>query len=143
LANQLGIALGFILSSALVDTVRDQIGALLASTNLDLQASDLPFFMILSAMSCTLACVLFIFFFQSAPDLPPTAMAASAARKDESTSYWRPYWIVLKNRDFVLLLIAFSISLGCIFALSTLLDQLLHPLQYTNVRPNYTPSSLQ
>jgi len=86
-------------------------------------------------MSCSLACSLFIFFFQSAPDLPPSAVSATNTRKDDAkVSYWRPYLDVLKKRDFNLLFIAFSISLGCIFVLSTFLDQLLNLLEYSSVR---------
>lgn len=91
--------------------------------------------MIVCAMGCSLACSLFVFLFQGTPALPPTAVSANNARNDSAnTSYWRPYWEVLKNRDFNFLFVAFSISLGCIFALSTLLDQLLNLLEYSNVR---------
>jgi hypothetical protein len=95
----------------------------------------MPFFMIVCAMGCSIACSLFIFFFQGVPDLPPTAVSANNMRNENANiSYWRPYVEVLKNRDFNFLFIAFSISLGCIFALSTLLDQLLNLLEYSNVR---------
>ena len=112
LANQLGIAAGFILSPSIVRDNGDNI-------------TDLLFFL---AIISFIAFIFILIFFRSYPKAPPSI---SAGFEKENFSYYYIFSALCKQRSYVILLISFGIVTGCFYAISTVLNQTLFLLGYT------------
>jgi MFS transporter, FLVCR family, feline leukemia virus subgroup C receptor-related protein len=66
---------------------------------------------------------------QSAPPTPPSYAQANRNQQDESISeYLKSLLKLLKNVNFVLILIAYSINLAVFSAITTFLNQMIIPL---------------
>jgi MFS transporter, FLVCR family, feline leukemia virus subgroup C receptor-related protein len=66
---------------------------------------------------------------QSAPPTPPSYAQASRNQQDETVSeYIKSLLKLMKNLNFVLILIAYSINLAVYSAITTFLNQMIIPL---------------
>jgi len=116
LANQLGIAVGFLMSPALVR-----------------QPADIPLMLLVYAGIVSSITMLVLFIFQSHPPSPPSLVVSfQQQQKQQKENYGRLYLSVLEERNFILLAISFGISLSSFYALCTLLDQILVVVKYTS-----------
>jgi FLVCR family feline leukemia virus subgroup C receptor-related protein len=124
--NQLGIALGFLVTILVVNehNYRENM-AILAC---------------ICASICTISGVLLLVFFREKPPLPPSLSQQKEKDRNHSELLVRKNTFLLvvlniKNLmldvQFMNLVIGFGVSQGCYYALSTLLAQLLAPYNYT------------
>lgn len=113
--NILGVGIGFLIPSLFVeDNVSKEEGKS--------QFFNLVFAEAIIATVCTLP--VFVFF-REKPPTPP-----SFAAETKKTSFRNSIWKVMKNKNFVLLLIAFSTVLGNYNCLATIVDLLIKPFGY-------------
>ncbi|KAL6485480.1 hypothetical protein MHYP_G00048720 [Metynnis hypsauchen] len=116
LGNQLGIAIGFLVPPILVPNVKD----------MDELASHIRVMFYITAGVATFLFILVIIVFQERPDIPPTqAQAAARLIPAESYSYTSSILCLLRNRPFILLIISYGLNVGCFYAVSTLLNQMI------------------
>ncbi|XP_017562485.1 feline leukemia virus subgroup C receptor-related protein 2 isoform X1 [Pygocentrus nattereri] len=116
LGNQLGIAIGFLVPPILVPNVED----------LDELAGHIRVMFYITAGVATFLFILVIIVFQERPDIPPTqAQAAARLIPAESYSYTSSILCLLRNRPFILLIISYGLNVGCFYAVSTLLNQMI------------------
>ncbi|XP_017562487.1 feline leukemia virus subgroup C receptor-related protein 2 isoform X3 [Pygocentrus nattereri] len=114
--NQLGIAIGFLVPPILVPNVED----------LDELAGHIRVMFYITAGVATFLFILVIIVFQERPDIPPTqAQAAARLIPAESYSYTSSILCLLRNRPFILLIISYGLNVGCFYAVSTLLNQMI------------------
>ncbi|XP_030649992.1 choline/ethanolamine transporter flvcr2a [Chanos chanos] len=116
LGNQLGIALGFLVPPVLVPNVDD----------MDELAHHISIMFYISAAVVTVIFVLIVFIFQEKPELPPSqAQAAAQALSLEDYSYLDSIKSILRNKNFILLMISYGLNVGCFYAVSTLLNRMI------------------
>jgi hypothetical protein len=113
LGNPLGLALGAFISPALAhDTSGDGIDKIL-----------------LLHFSLALAAAIACLFLSSAP---PTAPSATAAYRRGNDNLGRDFKSLRNNFGFLTLFQMFSLAVGALQALLTLMEQILRPKQYTS-----------
>lgn len=78
------------------------------------------------ALVFTIICAPGLFFFREKPESPPSASADV-----EKTDFKQSFILVVKNRNFMMLLSFFALSYGSLNALSIVLNILLDPYGYT------------
>lgn len=124
LANPLGSAIGSIIPAIFVSGGGDDdTGDVKGVATLTLVQ------LVVAALSITLV----FFFFTSAPPTPPSNSAMQMNRKnvdDETSAVWVDIKALLNNKQYVRLLIGFTIALGNLNAVAALLNQL--PGDYSN-----------
>uniref|UniRef100_A0A8C9V0Q3 FLVCR choline and putative heme transporter 2 n=1 Tax=Scleropages formosus TaxID=113540 RepID=A0A8C9V0Q3_SCLFO len=114
--NQLGIAIGFLVPPILVPNV----------DNLDELAHHISIMFYITAGVATILFILVIFVFQEKPDIPPTqAQAKARSIPPEQCSYTASILRLLHNRPFILLIFTYGLNVGCFYAVSTLLNQMI------------------
>ncbi|XP_052391725.1 feline leukemia virus subgroup C receptor-related protein 2 isoform X1 [Carassius gibelio] len=114
--NQLGIAIGFLVPPMLVPNVDD----------LDELAAHIRVMFYITAGVATFLFVLVVIVFQERPEIPPTHAQAVARRiSPESYSYTASILRLLRNKAFMLLVITYGLNVGCFYAVSTLLNQMI------------------
>ncbi|KAL0489442.1 hypothetical protein AKO1_009183 [Acrasis kona] len=120
LFNQLGIAIGYFLSSIIVT-----------------HRSDMVKLLIIHSIICSVAGILTVCGLINKPPTPPSFSAREAiiSGQTENVKSWihtlssiiKP----LKNKSFVLLIFGFGCSQGMFFAINTVFDQLLQDYSYS------------
>ncbi|XP_023684257.2 choline/ethanolamine transporter flvcr2a [Paramormyrops kingsleyae] len=114
--NQLGVALGFLVPPVLVPNVDD----------LDQLAHHISIMFYITAGLATLLFILVIFVFQEKPDIPPSqAQVIARSIPPENYSYATSILRLLRNRPFILLIVTYGLNVGCFYAVSTLLNQMI------------------
>lgn len=110
LANQLGTAIGFLLSSQLVRV-----------------PDDLPMLLLVEALFCSVVFLAAAAVVRAAPPIAPSSAVERASLRDATSlrDYARSVWWLLRNGPFRLLLVAYGIAVGVFYAVTTLLAQLL------------------
>ncbi|KAM3919796.1 choline/ethanolamine transporter FLVCR2 isoform 2-T2 [Leptodactylus fuscus] len=113
--NQLGVAVGFLLPPVLVPNVDDK----------EQLSYHISIMFYGTAALASLLFALVIFVFQDAPPLPPTlAQAVHHSNTDGQYSYKLSIWRLLKNRNFILLVVSYGLNTGAFYSLSTLLNRM-------------------
>uniref|UniRef100_A0A8D0CWJ5 Choline/ethanolamine transporter FLVCR1 n=1 Tax=Sander lucioperca TaxID=283035 RepID=A0A8D0CWJ5_SANLU len=116
LGNQMGIAIGFLLPPILVPNV-DDINEL---------ANYIRIMFYISAGVATLIFILVVIVFQERPEIPPTQAQAHARNIPPGEySYTASVLRLLRNKPFMLLVVTYGLNVGCFYAISTLLNQMI------------------
>ncbi|CAL1687172.1 unnamed protein product [Lasius platythorax] len=113
--NQLGIAIGFLFPPMLVPN----------SDNICNIERGLRLMFYIVAAFTTLVLVLILFFFKSAPPLPPSTAQAVQRENTEKETFSRSIKRLLTNTGYVLLLFSYGINIAVLYAISTLLNQII------------------
>ena len=115
--NQVGNALGFVIPPIAVRDQKDPAKYYMIGTDL--------FYLLLGVAIITTLLVLTITFtFQDKPSTPPSrAQEIGISEKDEN--YLSSINRLLKNRDFILLLIGYGLNVGIFYAISSLLNTII------------------
>ncbi|XP_078133828.1 choline/ethanolamine transporter flvcr2a-like isoform X2 [Sander vitreus] len=114
--NQMGIAIGFLLPPILVPNV-DDINEL---------ANHIRIMFYISAGVATLIFILVVIVFQERPEIPPTQAQAHARNIPPGEySYTASILRLLRNKPFMLLVVTYGLNVGCFYAISTLLNQMI------------------
>ncbi|XP_039642045.1 feline leukemia virus subgroup C receptor-related protein 2 isoform X2 [Perca fluviatilis] len=114
--NQMGIAIGFLLPPILVPNV-DDINEL---------ANYIRIMFYISAGVATLIFILVVIVFQERPEIPPTQAQAHARNIPPGEySYTASILRLLRNKPFMLLVVTYGLNVGCFYAISTLLNQMI------------------
>ncbi|KAG9481693.1 hypothetical protein GDO78_010761 [Eleutherodactylus coqui] len=112
--NQLGVAVGFLLPPVLVPNIEDK----------DQLSYHISIMFYGTAAVASLLFVLVIFVFQNAPPLPPTLAQAAQHSSGDQYSYKLSILRLLKNRNFILLVVSYGLNTGVFYSLSTLLNRM-------------------
>ncbi|XP_043841939.1 feline leukemia virus subgroup C receptor-related protein 2 [Dromiciops gliroides] len=113
--NQVGIALGFLLPPVLIPNIQDR-------EELSYHIS-IMFYM--TGAVASLLFILVIFVFKEKPQNPPSyAQYLSYTMEGQKASYFEGIRRLMKNTNFVLLLISYGLNAGSFYALSTLLNRM-------------------
>ncbi|XP_032356212.1 choline/ethanolamine transporter flvcr2a isoform X4 [Etheostoma spectabile] len=116
LGNQMGIAIGFLLPPILVPNV-DDINEL---------ENHIRIMFYISAGVATLIFILVVIVFQERPEIPPTQAQAHARNIPPGEySYTASVLRLLRNKPFMLLVVTYGLNVGCFYAISTLLNQMI------------------
>lgn len=111
--NQLGVAIGFLLPPVLVPDIKDEL-----SYHISIMFYG-------TAALASLLFILVIFVFQEAPPQPPTlAQAALLSVPPGQYSYKQSILRLLRNRNFILLVVSYGLNTGAFYSLSTLLNRM-------------------
>ncbi|XP_077299104.1 histamine transporter [Arctopsyche grandis] len=114
--NQLGIAAGFLLPPMLVKN----------SGNYEQIGHDLSVMFYCLAGLTTVLFVLILLFFKAGPPTPPSA--AQDIQNPIGDNFFKSIKRLATNRNYILLLLSYGMNVGCFYAISTLLNQVI--LQY-------------
>ena len=106
-----GIGFGFLLTSLYWNDQNDELSVTVNLKNL----------MYFSALCCTFASIPVFLYFREEPDLPPS-FSAEAKREDFMTSVF-----ILKNKNFILLFISFSLAYGNYITINLMIHHVLAP----------------
>ncbi|XP_075705574.1 choline/ethanolamine transporter flvcr2a-like isoform X2 [Rhinoderma darwinii] len=113
--NQLGVAVGFLLPPILVPNIEDK----------EQLSYHISIMFYGTAAVATLLFALVIFVFQDGPPLPPTlAQAVQHSSPDVQYSYKFSILRLLKNPNFILLVVSYGLNTGAFYSLSTLLNRM-------------------
>ena len=112
MSNPLGVAIGFGLPAVIVTASESK--------------SQIVLLMLVEAIICTAIFVLVLIFFKKEPKYPPSISASQ--KRDEFGPALRK---VFRNRDFLFLLLAFSMGQGALNALATLIDLISKPYGFS------------
>ncbi|XP_072479622.1 choline/ethanolamine transporter FLVCR2 [Notamacropus eugenii] len=113
--NQVGIALGFLIPPILVPNIQDRE---------ELAYHISIMFYIIGAVASFLV-ILVIFIFREKPKYPPShAQYLSYSMETQKSAYFESIGRLMKNQNFVLLLISYGLNVGAFYALSTLLNRM-------------------
>eukprot|EP00002_Diphylleia_rotans_P018704 TRINITY_DN3617_c0_g1_i1.p1 TRINITY_DN3617_c0_g1~~TRINITY_DN3617_c0_g1_i1.p1 ORF type:complete len:448 (+),score=102.51 TRINITY_DN3617_c0_g1_i1:47-1390(+) len=110
-ANPIGVAFGFILPPAFAG-----------------DKDDIPFMLLVEAIICSVAFILFALLFKNNPPTPPSASQMPKDLENMSQSIRA----LMTDREFWIIFIEFGIGLGAFNSLATLINQILEPYGYTN-----------
>ncbi|KAF2986154.1 hypothetical protein EK904_009682 [Melospiza melodia maxima] len=115
LSPQLGIAVGFLVPPVLIPNVEDV-------ENLAYHIS-IMFFMTAGVASALFILVIIVFK-EKPPNPPSRAQALIQSRPAAEYSYVQSILRLLRNANFLLLMITYGLNVGCFYALSTLLNRM-------------------
>jgi len=113
LAEQIGILSGFVLTPFVVTSDNSSINSML----------------IITAAFCCVSSLLAIIFFQEKPPTPPSKAAATKKKNIMKSAK-----SLAKMPHFWVLFIAFSITSGISYCLNPLLNEIMHPIGYTDTQ---------
>ncbi|XP_044870611.1 feline leukemia virus subgroup C receptor-related protein 2 isoform X5 [Mauremys mutica] len=112
---ELGIAVGFVLPPILVPNLEDT----------EQLAYHISIMFFITAAVATVLFILVIIVFREKPLFPPSrAQALIQLKPPEEYSYVQSILRLLRNTNFVLLIVAYGLNTGCFYALSTLLNRM-------------------
>ncbi|KAG8562086.1 hypothetical protein GDO81_015585 [Engystomops pustulosus] len=111
--SQLGVAVGFLLPPVLVPNIED----------MDQLSHHISIMFYGTAAVASLLFVLVIFVFQDGPPLPPT-LAQAKHLSNTDYSYKLSILRLLKNQNFILLVVSYGLNTGAYYSLSTLLNRM-------------------
>uniref|UniRef100_A0A8C0FCY4 FLVCR heme transporter 2 n=1 Tax=Bubo bubo TaxID=30461 RepID=A0A8C0FCY4_BUBBB len=113
--NQLGIAVGFLVPPVLVPNVDD----------VEKLAYHISIMFFMTAGVATALFILVVIVFKEKPPHPPSrAQALIQSRPTEEYSYMQSILRLLRNANFLLLMVTYGLNTGCFYALSTLLNRM-------------------
>ncbi|XP_074146085.1 choline/ethanolamine transporter FLVCR2 [Sminthopsis crassicaudata] len=113
--NQVGIALGFLIPPLLIPNI----------DNREELAYHISIMFYMTGAVASLLFILVIFIFKEKPKYPPSqAQYLSYTMETQRTSYFESIARLMKNPNFVLLLISYGLNTGSFYALSTLLNRM-------------------
>ncbi|KFP74145.1 hypothetical protein N311_12299, partial [Apaloderma vittatum] len=113
--NELGIALGFLIPPILVPNVED----------VEKLAYHISIMFFMTAGVATALFILVIIVFQQKPPHPPSrAQALIQSRPTEEYSYTQSILRLLRNVNFLLLMVTYGLNTGCFYAMSTLMNRM-------------------
>ncbi|XP_058128615.1 heme transporter FLVCR2-like [Anopheles ziemanni] len=112
---QLGIAIGFFLTPMIITNHND-----IASIGVDLQV----FLMGVAGISTMIACMVIAVFKSEPPFAPSHVQALQRTMKPRRKDYWPAVGRLLKDDNYLILVIAYGINVGLFNAFSTLLNQI-------------------
>uniref|UniRef100_A0A8C2U9E7 FLVCR choline and putative heme transporter 2 n=1 Tax=Coturnix japonica TaxID=93934 RepID=A0A8C2U9E7_COTJA len=113
--NQLGIAFGFLIPPVLVPNVED----------VEKLAYHISIMFYMTAGVATALFILVVIVFKEKPPYPPSrAQALIQSRPTEEYSYVQSILRLLRNANFVLLMVTYGLNTGCFYSLSTLLNRM-------------------
>ncbi|XP_071665544.1 choline/ethanolamine transporter FLVCR2 isoform X1 [Patagioenas fasciata] len=113
--NQLGIALGFLVPPVLVPNLKD----------VEKLAYHIRIMFFMTAGVATALFILVVIVFKEKPLHPPSrAQALIQSRTTEEYSYVQSIRRLLRNANFLLLMVTYGLNVGCFYALSTLLNRM-------------------
>ncbi|KFQ23253.1 hypothetical protein N331_02799, partial [Merops nubicus] len=108
---QLGIALGFLVPPVLVPNVED----------VEKLAYHISIMFFMTAGTATALFILVVIVFKEKPPYPPSrAQAMIQSRPTEEYSYVQSILRLLRNTNFLLLMVTYGLNTGCFYGLSTL-----------------------
>ena len=107
LANQLGSAGSFLVSSNMVE-----------------QPGDIPVFLIVQAAVATVSSAAFLVFFRAAPPLPPSS--AVWKEKDHHRSFFTSLLSLARHRPSVMVALAYGLNVAVFFSLLTRIDPIIN-----------------
>ncbi|XP_050466312.1 feline leukemia virus subgroup C receptor-related protein 2 isoform X2 [Cataglyphis hispanica] len=113
--NQLGIAIGFLFPPMLVPN----------SDNICNIERGLRLMFYIVAAFTTFVLALILVFFKSAPPLPPSPAQAVQRGNTENESFFCSIKRLFSNIGYVLLLFSYGINIAVLYAISTLLNQII------------------
>ncbi|KAM8921317.1 choline/ethanolamine transporter FLVCR2 [Pelodytes ibericus] len=114
--NQLGIAIGFLLPPVLIPNIEDKA---LLSHHISVMFYG-------TAAVASVLFIVVIFVFQDAPPKPPSlAQAVLQSVPESQYSYKQSIFRLLKNLNFILLVISYGLNTGAFYSLSTLLNRMI------------------
>ncbi|GIZ04503.1 feline leukemia virus subgroup C receptor-related protein 2 [Caerostris extrusa] len=114
--NQLGVAIGFVLSPSIVSSdcsQKDQISIGKRNVAYILTAVNVVVFALVT------------FTFQNTPKLPPSLSESQRKKKDNDQSHIQVVLSMLKNPNFILINIMYGLMVGSYFAIGTTLNNLI------------------
>lgn len=111
MSNPIGVAIGNVLPPIIVGSS---------------DGAEIPLLMLVCAIPATVAAVLAILLVRDRPPSPPSASAES-----ESLAFWYGMREIFRTRAYILLWIVFGIGVGLFNSMTTLLEQIVKPHQYT------------
>ncbi|XP_037510894.1 feline leukemia virus subgroup C receptor-related protein 1 [Rhipicephalus sanguineus] len=114
--NQLGIALGFLIPPQVVTGSPD------TADGLEEIGRGLTFLCYGVAIFSSVVLIGILFGFRDKPPRPPSRAQVSREQADP-TGYWHSMRNLLRNANYMLLLITYGINVGTFYAISTLLNQ--------------------
>ncbi|KAM6274238.1 choline/ethanolamine transporter FLVCR2 isoform 1-T1 [Porphyrio hochstetteri] len=113
--NQLGIAVGFLVPPVLVPNVED----------VEKLAHHISIMFFMTAGVATALFILVVIVFKEKPPHPPSrAQALAQSRPSAEYSYVQSIRRLLRNVNFLLLMITYGLNAGCFYSLSTLLNRM-------------------
>nr|CAD2147390.1 unnamed protein product [Meloidogyne enterolobii] len=112
--NQLGIAIGFILPPLLV-----------LPGNKESISFQLSLLFLISAVVNSIIFIFIALFFAEKPPLPPSNAQMRAIDESREGDFGRSIKNLLKNGNYILLLVTYGINVGVFYAISTLLSQMI------------------
>ncbi|KAJ6661253.1 hypothetical protein lerEdw1_015390 [Lerista edwardsae] len=96
-------------------------------TDRDMLAHHISIMFYMTAAVATLLFFLVIWVFRERPQHPPSraqALSLSRSAAPEEYSYWKSILRLLRNTNFVLLIVTYGLNAGCFYSLSTLLNRM-------------------
>lgn len=114
--NQLGIALGFLVPPHMV----------MDSENIEELGQGLSRLCYAVAIFSTIVLAAIVIGIRERPPRPPSRAQVSR-EEGETAGYWRSMANLLRNWNYVLLLVTYGINVGTFYAISTLLNQVVLP----------------
>lgn len=127
MANPVGIAIGTILPAVFV------------SESSNGQVNGMSTLLLVEGILTTIGAIVAAIFVKSRPDVPPSAAAekeATTANNEHDEPVFQVlsenFIICMRNRNFMVLFVAFGIGLGMFNAITTLTEQLIAPFCYTD-----------
>ncbi|XP_068948033.1 heme transporter FLVCR2 [Petaurus breviceps papuanus] len=113
--NQVGIALGFLVPPILVPNIQDR----------EELAYHISIMFYMTGAVASFLFILVIFIFREKPKYPPShAQYLSYTMEARKAAYFESIGRLMKNLNFVLLLISYGLNVGAFYALSTLLNRM-------------------
>ncbi|NWW33226.1 FLVC2 protein, partial [Panurus biarmicus] len=113
--NQLGIAAGFLVPPVLIPNVED----------VEKLAYHISIMFFMTAGVASALFILVIIVFKEKPPNPPSrAQASIQSRPTAEYSYVQSILRLLRNANFLLLMVTYGLNVGCFYALSTLLNRM-------------------
>ncbi|XP_077123661.1 choline/ethanolamine transporter FLVCR2 isoform X1 [Ranitomeya variabilis] len=112
--NQLGVAVGFLLPPVLVPNIEDK----------EKLSHHISIMFYGTAVAASLLFTLVICVFQDRPPLPPTLAQAVQHSSSAQYSYKLSIVSLLKNPNFILLVLSYGLNTGAFYSLSTLLNRM-------------------
>ncbi|KAJ7399507.1 Feline leukemia virus subgroup C receptor-related protein 2 [Pitangus sulphuratus] len=113
--NQLGIAVGFLVPPVLIPNVED----------VEKLAYHISIMFFMTAGVASALFILVILVFKEKPPNPPSrAQASIQSRPTAEYSYVQSILRLLRNANFLLLMVTYGLNVGCFYALSTLLNRM-------------------
>ncbi|XP_053670586.1 feline leukemia virus subgroup C receptor-related protein 2-like [Anopheles nili] len=113
--GQLGIAIGFFLTPMIIVNHAD-----IATIGVDLQI----FLMGVAGVSTMIACMVIAVFKSEPPFAPSHVQALQRTMKPRRKDYWPSVGRLIKDENYLILVIAYGINVGLFNAFSTLLNQI-------------------